>query len=260
MINWEKILDGKVIAIFGGTKGIGRAVAVEAARQGANVVIGGRDEAAAKEIIEEIEGYGQKAIFVRVDPLNHPEDCANLIEQGAAAFGRLDGLFNYAGIMPSAEITEATPEQFHEVMTMNAMAPMLISGAAIRYMKEHGGGSIVQNGSPHAWSGEMDRVVYGMSKGALKTLSEHITKNYARYNIRCNFITMGWVPTPGELAHRMKTQGMDGEELRRYAAGFIPMGRMQEFEDHVPGIIYLLSDLSSQVSGSNLRVTGGFYI
>ena len=260
MINWEKILDGKVIAIYGGTKGIGRAVAVEAGRQGANVVIGGRDEEAAKEIIKEIEGYGQKAIFVRVDPLNHPEDCANLIEQGAAAFGRLDGLFNYAGILPSADITEADPKQFYEVMTLNAMAPMLTSGAAVKYMREHGGGSIVQMGSPHAWCGEKDRTVYGMSKGALKTLSEHITKHYAADQIRCNFVTMGWVPTPGELTHRMKTQNMDNEALHEYAKDFIPMGRMQEIEDHVPGIIYLLSDLSGQVTGSNLRITGGFYI
>ena len=91
------------------------------------------------------------------------------------------------------------------------------------------------------------------------TLTEHIAHHYAVDKIRCNFVTMGWVPTEGELALREK-QGMDVDELREYAAKFIPMGRMQEVEDHVPGVIYLLSDFSSMVTGSNLRITGGFYV
>jgi len=126
-------------------------------------------------------------------------------------------------------------------------------------MIEIGGGSIVLVGSAHSWSGQKDRAAYAISKGALYTLSEHLSHNYAIDKIRCNFITMGWTPTDGELALRSK-QGMSKDELINFASSKLPMGRMLTAEDHLPAIIYLLSDDSSMVSGSNIRVTAGEYI
>jgi len=122
-----------------------------------------------------------------------------------------------------------------------------------------GGGSIVLVGSPHAWKGERDRLVYACSKGALLTLNNHIAQHYAEYGIRSNIITMGWTPTDGELVLR-SSQGISADQLRSKASKIIPAGRMTEIEDIVPGILYLLSDDSKMVSGSNLRVTGGWYI
>ena len=113
-------------------------------------------------------------------------------------------------------------------------------------------------GSPHDDKGEKDRAAYACSKAALSVLVTHVAKYYAENKIRANYITMGWTPTEGELALR-KEQGMSEEELRKLAAQMIPAGRMQEVEDHVPAVIYLLSDYSTMVTGSNIRITGGLF-
>jgi NAD(P)-dependent dehydrogenase (short-subunit alcohol dehydrogenase family) len=144
-------------------------------------------------------------------------------------------------------------------MDINIKSVFFCVQHAIKSMIEIGGGSIVLVGSAHSWSGQKDRAAYAISKGALYTLSEHLSHNYAIDKIRCNFITMGWTPTDGELALRSK-QGMSKDELINFASSKLPMGRMLTAEDHLPAIIYLLSDDSSMVSGSNIRVTAGEYI
>ncbi len=254
----EDMLKDKVIVISGGTKGVGKAVAIEAARFGADVVISGRDEESAKKIVAAIEAEGRKGLFVKID-LRKAEDIERLFDEAMKAFGKIDGFVNYSGTTPAAYITEETPEQLDWVFDLNARAPFLACKYAIRCMqKNENGGSIVLFGSPHAWGGEKDRAAYAVSKGALLTLMEHVAKHYACDKIRCNYLTMGWTPTEGELALR-KTQGMNIEQLREFAKPFIPIGRMTEIEDMVPGVLYLLADESGMVTGANLRCTGGMY-
>lgn len=255
----EQLLKGKVIVVSGGTKGVGKGVVLESMRQGADVVLGGRAQDGAQKILEEVKAAGRRGIFVETDLLKGACECEKLFERAMEEYGRVDGFLNYAGSLPAASLLDSTEELFDDTFNLNIKAAFFCAQQAVKYMRKSGGGSIVMIGSPHAWCGEKDRAVYACSKGALYTLSEHIAHHYAEDRIRCNFVTMGWVPTEGELELRKK-QGMDSAALHDYAKQFIPMGRMQEVEDHVPGIIYLLSDLSSQVTGANLRVTGGFYI
>ena len=252
------LLKNKVIAVSGGTKGVGRGIVLGCAREGAKVVIGGRDWESAEKILQQIHAMGSEGIFVYTD-LNHAEDCAKLLDKTVATYGRLDGLVNYAGLLPSCDLPDCTPELFDTVFNINIRAAYFCTQRAIHYMQKFGGGSLIMVGSPHAWCGDKDRSIYACSKGALLTLSEHIAHHYAADQIRCNFITMGWVPTEGELALRAQ-QGLDAEQLREFAKPFMPMGRMQEVDDLVPGILYLLSDYASQVTGANLRITGGLYI
>ena len=120
-------------------------------------------------------------------------------------------------------------------------------------------GSIVLTGSPHAWGGEYDRAAYAVSKGALYTLSEHIAKNYSKYNIRCNYLTMGWTDTEGERALRCD-QGYDFDEFCNSASKQIPLGRLNTPEDYVAMLVLLMSDYSLVMNGSICRMTGGFYI
>lgn len=126
-------------------------------------------------------------------------------------------------------------------------------------MRQNGGGSIVLTGSAHAWGGQKDRAAYACSKGVLLTLMEHIAHNYASEQIRCNYLTLGWTPTEGEVALR-RTQGESEAELRKRAAGILPMGRMLERTDYVDALVYLMSDASSMMTGSTLRITAGEYI
>lgn len=251
-------MNKETFVIVGGTKGVGKQVVIELIKNGSNVVFGGRDEIAANDILNELKDYKDQIYFVPTD-ITKVKDCENLFKFTVKKFKTINGLFNYSGITPIQSLLDCTEEVHDEVFNVNLKGAIFCSKYAIKYMKESGGGSIIFTGSPHAWIGEIDRVSYACSKGALITLSDHIAKHYAQYNIRSNYITMGWTPTDGELELR-KNQGMSEEELRTLASNFIPMGRMSEIEDIVPAIIYLLSNKSKMVSGSNLRITGGWFM
>lgn len=254
----EKKLEGKVIVVSGGTKGVGRTVSEEFAREGAKVVIGGRDEEAALKSIRLMRTYGSDGLFVYTD-LNNVDDCKNLFDEAYKKFGKIDGFFNYAGITPVSPLDTCDEETFNNVMNVNFRACFFCCQQAIKYMRMNDGGSIVLTGSAHAWGGQKDRAAYACSKGVLLTLMEHISHNYASEHIRCNYLTLGWTPTEGEVSLR-NSQGMSEAELRKQAAGILPMGRMLERTDYVDALIYMMSDASAMMTGSNFRITGGEYI
>ena len=254
----KKRLEGKVIVISGGTKGVGRAFAEVAGEEGAKVVIGGRDEKAGKEAARNIRTAGSEAIFVYCDLLK-VEDCRHLFDAAYERFGRVDGFFNYAGVTPVSPLDTCDEETFDWVTDVNYKAAFFCCQQAIRYMRLSGGGSIVLTGSAHAWGGQKDRAAYAMTKGVLRILNEHIAHQYAEEHIRCNYLTLGWTPTEGEVALRV-SQGESEAELRRRAAGILPMGRMCERNDYMEALVYMMSDASSMMTGSTFRLTAGEYI
>ncbi len=251
-------LENKAIVISGGTKGVGRAFAEVAAQEGAKIVIGGRDEKAAKEAIRNIHIYGSEAIFVYTDLLK-VDDCRNLFDKAYERFGKIDGFFNYAGVTPVSPLDTCDEKTFDWVTNVNYKAAFFCCQQAIKYMRLNGGGSIVLTGSAHGWGGQKDRAAYAMTKGVLRILMEHIAHQYATEHIRCNYLTLGWTPTEGEVALR-NSQGMTEAELREEAAGILPMGRMCERSDYMEGLIYMMSDASSMMTGSIFRLTAGEYI
>lgn len=254
----ERKLKNKVIVVSGGTKGVGRAAAEEFARQGANVVIGGRDEESALKSIRIMKTYGGNGIFVYTDLLN-TEDCKRLFDSAYETYGKIDGFFNYAGVTPVSPLDTCDEETFDWVMDVNFKSCFFCCQQAIKYMRINGGGSIVLTGSAHAWGGQKDRAAYACSKGVLLTLMEHIAHNYATEQIRCNYLTLGWTPTEGEVSLR-NAQGETEFELRQRAATILPMGRMLERTDYLDGLVYLMSDSSSMMTGSTFRITAGEYI
>lgn len=256
----ERKLQGKVIVISGGTKGVGRAAAEEFAHQGANVIIGGRDEDSAKKSIRLINTYGAKGLFVHTD-VENVEDCKFLFERAYEEFGKINGFFNYAGVTYFSPLDKCDEWTFNKIMNINFRAAFFCAQQAIKFFRMNGedGGSIVFTGSPHAWSGEIDRAAYACSKGVLLTLSEHIAHHYSKEHIRSNYLTLGWTPTEGEVELRKKA-GMTEAELRKYAASFIPAGRMSERSDYLDALVYLMSDGSKMTTGSNFRITGGLYM
>jgi NAD(P)-dependent dehydrogenase (short-subunit alcohol dehydrogenase family) len=253
----DMLLYGKVIIVSGGTKGVGRGVVEECAMEGANVVIGGRDEEAADEIIAQIKAKGGVPPYFVKTEVTRVEGCKKLVDDTVAKFGRINGYVNYAGILPEGYITDTEEALYDKVMELNVKAAFFCAKYVIQQMKKNGGGSLVFVGSAHGYGGEKDRAAYAVSKGALLTLSRHIAKNYATEQIRSNYIIMGWVATPGELAFR-ETQNRDMQWLETEGVKYIPMGRMMTVEDHAPGIVYLLSDRASAVTGTELNITGGF--
>lgn len=251
-------LKGKVIVISGGTKGVGRAAAEEFARQGAQVIVGGRDEEAGNKAVRMIRTYGSDGLFVHTDLLRI-EDCRNLFKEAYNEFGKIDGFFNYAGVTPVSPLDTCDEETFDWVMDVNFKSCFFCCQEAVKYMRLNGGGSIILTGSAHAWGGQKDRAAYACSKGVLRILMEHLSHNYASEQIRCNYLTLGWTPTEGEVSLR-NSQGETEAELRKRAGLILPMGRMLERTDYLDALTYLMSDSSAMMTGSTFRITAGEYI
>lgn len=251
-------LKDKVIVISGGTKGVGRAFAEACGDEGAKVVIGGRDGKTGQKTVGAIQTAGSEALFVPTDLLK-VDDCKNLFDKAYEAFGKVDGFFNYAGVTPISPLDSCDEETFDWVMDVNFKAAFFCCQQAIRYMRMNGGGSIVLTGSAHAWGGQKDRAAYACSKGVLRALMEHIAHQYASEHIRCNYLTLGWTPTEGEVALR-ESQGESEAELRKRAAAILPMGRMCEPSDYIEALVYMMSDASAMMTGSTFRLTAGEYL
>jgi NAD(P)-dependent dehydrogenase (short-subunit alcohol dehydrogenase family) len=252
-------MDKQTFVIAGGTTGVAKQVVIELVKTGHNVVFGDISSVEfAQHFLDTLKEFNGEAHFVPTD-VTKVEDCKNLFDFAYNKFGRIDGFYSYAGITPTQSLLDCTEELHDLIFDINLKGALFCSKYAIKYMKQNKGGSIVFTGSPHAWGGEVDRVSYACSKGAVVTLSEHIARNYGNYNIRANYITMGWTPTEGELSLRA-SQGITENDLREHASTFIPMGRMNDYDDIVPAVMYLLCNKSSMVSGSNIRITGGWYI
>ena len=247
-------LKDKVIVISGGTKGVGKAAAIEFAQEGASVVIGGRDRASAEEMMQKIDN----GLFVYTD-LREVNACEELFAKAYEKFGRIDGFFNYAGITPVSPLDTCDEKTFDDVMNINFKSCFFCCQQAVKYMRENCGGSIVLTGSAHAWGGQKDRAAYACSKGVLLTLTEHIAHNYASDQIRCNYLTLGWTPTEGEVDLRASI-GESESALRRRAAEILPMGRMCDTSDYTEALIYMMSDASKMMTGSIFRITAGEFI
>ena len=250
----ELRLKDKVIVISGGTKGVGKAAALAFAKEGAKVVIGGRDRSSLDELLRK----APDSIFVYTD-LQVNNACKDLFTKANEVYGRIDGYFHYAGITPISPLDTCNEQTFDDVMTINFKSAFFCCQQAIRYMRENGSGSIVLTGSAHAWGGQKDRAAYACSKGALLTLMEHIAHNYASEHIRCNYLTLGWTPTEGEVSLR-NSLGESESMLRQKASAILPMGRMCEVSDYTEALVYLMSDSSAMMTGSIFRITAGEYI
>lgn len=252
-------LKNKTIVISGGTTGVANALITVCLENGANVVFGDNNLNLGLKIEKDLTvDYPDRVVFVNID-LSKIVDCQELFETAINKYQRIDGFVNYAGITPISGLIDCDELTYDKIFDINLKAAFFCTQFAINSMIKNNGGSIILFGSSHAWSGQKDRAAYAISKGALYTLFEHISHNYAQNKIRCNYLTMGWTPTEGELNLRSE-QGMNKEQLMDWASSVLPMGRMLNYEDYLPALVYLLSDDSSMVTGSNFRITAGEYI
>lgn len=247
-------LDGKVFVVTGATKGIGTSIAERIVCEGGRVVITGRDSQAGTRLVDAIGA--DSCFFVNAD-ITTVEGCSRGIMAATERFGRLDGLVNNAGIFPRASLLETDEDLLDTVLAVDLKGAFHSCRFAIPVMAEMGGGSIVNVGSTHAWGGSKRLAAYAVSKGALWTLTQHIAMNYASDRIRANWVTVGWVETPGETS-RLAQEGRDEAWLRSEGARRVPLGRLQSGDDIAYAVVYLLADESAQVTGTAIHVTGGF--
>ena len=245
-------LEGKVAFISGGARGMGAAEAKMFAREGAKVAIGDVLGDEGKKTEAEINETGGEAIFLRLD-VTSESDWERAIEATVERFGKLDVLVNNAAIVVVGEPDEATVADWDRQMDINAKGVFLGTRAAIPEMRKAGGGSIINISSTSGIVGQ-DYIHpgYNASKGAVRILTKSTAIQYAREGIRANSVHPGGTITPMTEPRRLDP------ETYALARSRIPLGRYAEPEEIAYGVLFLASDESSYVTGSELVIDGGY--
>jgi NAD(P)-dependent dehydrogenase (short-subunit alcohol dehydrogenase family) len=247
-------LQGKTAVITGGASGIGRATALLFAREGAAVTIVDLNQGAGLEVERAISLAGGRAIFERAD-VTSPGDCRRVIERSVREFGDIHVLFNNAGIIRRASVTEISEEDWDAVMAVNVKSIFLMSREAIPIMARASGGSIVNTASGWGLAGGARAAVYCASKGAVVLLTKAMAIDHGGQKIRVNCICPGDTDTAMLRAEARQLGEAQNPFLSDAAKR--PLGRVGTPEEIAQAALYLASDASSFVTGTALVVDGG---
>ena len=243
-------LANKVAIVTGGGSGIGRATAELFAREGASVVVADYDAAAGEAVAGGIVQAGGRAISVRVD-VSDAAQVQHMVGATLDAYGKIDVLFNAAGVLVSGTVLDTDEQTWRRVMDVNLNGTYLCCRAVIPHMIERGGGVIVNtSSSTGAHDANANAAAYVTSKGGVTLLTRCMAIDHARHNIRVNAIAPGPTDTP------MLRSNMTPDALAAFAATY-PMGRLGRPEELAQAALYLASDESSFTTGAILCVDGG---
>ena len=245
-------LKGKVALITGSSRGVGSAVALGFAKEGARVVVNyTSNEKAAKEVAEAIKQIGSQAIVVRADVAKR-EEADSLVQAAIDEFGRLDVLVNNAGFTRPAMMLKMTEEQWDEVVDIHLKGAFLCSQAAGRRMKEQNNGKIINVTSVAGLVGTVGQINYSAAKGGIISMTKSIARELARYNVCANVISIGI------LAMGMSEKITTDENLKEIYMNRILLKRFGQPEDVSPAFVFLASDESNYITGQLLCVDGGY--
>jgi len=244
-------LDGKVAVISGGARGQGAIEARMLAREGAKVVFGDVLDDDGRKVEAEIRGSGHEATYVRLD-VTKEADWRAAIDTAVDRYGKLNVLVNNAGILIRKIIEETTEEDWDRIMAVNAKGVFLGTKHAIPAMRRAGGGSIINISSVAGLVGSPgNTAAYSATKGAVRLFSKATAVQQAKDNIRCNSIHPGPIETP-MIQDMLDDPARLADRMRR-----LPMGKVGVPEDIAYGVVYLASDESSFVTGTELVIDGG---
>ncbi|PYX34159.1 MAG: short-chain dehydrogenase [Acidobacteria bacterium] len=247
-------LENKVALITGGTSGIGEAAADLFAREGAKVAITGRNETRGHSVTARILETGGQAIFLRTD-VRKAAECKRAVDEAMHSFGRLDILFNNAGVFYPQTALECSEEEWDLQIDINLKGTFLMSKYALHPMIAQGSGVIINNSSGWGLVGGDRAVAYCASKGGVVLLTKAMAVDHGRQGIRVNCICPGDVDTP-MLPEDAKLRGLD---WKTYLAGCEnrPMGRIGTADEIAKAVLFLACDDSSFMTGAALVVDGG---
>jgi NAD(P)-dependent dehydrogenase (short-subunit alcohol dehydrogenase family) len=247
-------LEHKVALITGGTSGIGAATAVLFAKEGAKVTITGRNEKRGHAVAEKITNDGGRAIFIRSD-VRKADECRHVVRETLRAFGRLDILFNNAGIFYPHTIVDCSEQEWDLQIDVNLKGTFLMAKAVLPHMIEQRRGVIINNSSGWGIAGGDSAVAYCASKGGIVLLTKAMAIDHGGEGIRVNCLCPGDVDTP-MLPDDARRRGLKWQD---YLAGCAnrPLGRIGTTDEIAKAALFLASDDSSFMTGAALVVDGG---
>ena len=248
-------LDGKVALITGGSLGLGKATAELFVKEGAKVVITGRTEKTLQEAVEEAKNKGLEIDYL-VSDVSKEDDCKEAVDFTINKYGKIDILFNNAGVLHAALTHETDTETWDRLFNINVKGTYLMSKYAIPHMLENGYGCIVNNSSIAGLKGIPGISAYNSTKGAVTQLTRSMALDYAKQGIRVNAICPGTIETPmvDGLLDKMPDRG-GAEELFK---SFHPMGRFGTADEIAHSVLFLCDDNIQFMTGSMLSVDGGW--
>ena len=243
-------LENKVVLISGGSKGIGATQAKMFAAAGAKVIIGDILDDQGYQVEAEIAESGGDCVYQHLD-VTSEEDWDSVVKMTVEKYGKLDVLVNNAGIGIFAGLEETSEEDWDKLHDVNVKGTWLGIRAAIPEMITNGGGSIINISSGAGIVGRPEMAAYSAAKGAVRSLTKTVAIEYASKGIRCNSVH------PAVTETDMGLSLFTNQEQLEFAIANNPMGRIGQPEDIANGILFLASDESSYMNGSELRIDGG---
>ena len=243
-------LEGKVVFISGGSRGQGAAEAKLFAKEGASVVMGDILEDEGKKLEAEINESGGRALFVKLDVTSESE-WQDAIAETVRTFGKLDVLVNNAAIYSRRSVEDTTVEEWDRIMAVNVKGVFLGTKHSIAEMRKVGGGSIINISSTAGLVGSTRSSAYTASKGGVRLLTKSTAVQYAGEGIRANSIH------PGPIDTEMIAENIGTPEGLAQSVARVPLGRVGTIDDVAYGALFLASDESSYMTGSELVIDGG---
>ena len=249
------LLKDKVVLITGGSRGIGAAVAVEMAKQGADVAINSHSGGdAAAEVIAAVEAHGRRCISVEGD-VALPETAAAFVQAAVEAFGKVAVFVSTAGICPFPAVLDMPAETLKRTMEVNLHGAYFMTQAAANQMVKQGnGGAIVAISSISALVGGEFQTHYTPTKAGVHSLMQSCAIALGKHGIRCNSVL------PGTILTDINKDDLADPKKREYMEGRIPLGRLGQPEDIGGAVAFLASDMAAYVTGAALLVDGGAFV
>jgi 2-deoxy-D-gluconate 3-dehydrogenase len=254
-------LSGKGAVVTGGAAGIGKGIAVRLAEAGAPVVIADVNGAEAEKTVAELRKAGHVAQAVQAD-VSKVADAARMVKVCVDRFGNIGVLVNNAGVFPFAPAEGMTEAQWDRVLDINLKGAFFAAQAAANAMKETGGGRIINIASIDGVHPTGNLAHYDSSKGGMLMMTRSLALEWAKYGVTVNAILPGGIATPGAAAQSqaVTAAGVPLEEMMKAFMARIPMRRMGEPDDIAKAALFLASDASSYMTGSELVVDGGYLL
>ncbi|MFF2889328.1 SDR family NAD(P)-dependent oxidoreductase [Paenibacillus sp. NPDC057967] len=239
-------LNNKVAVITGGASGIGAATARLFVSEGAKVVLVDLNEEKGKAFEQELKAAQADALFVKAN-ITSEEEVAGVFRQAQDAFGRVDIVFNNAGIGRVQPTHELEYAEWRNTVNVDLDGVFLVAREAIRVMLASGGGTIVNTASMYGWVGSPGSAAYNAAKGGVVNLTRSLALEYAEKNIRVNALCPGFIDTP-----------IIPEESKQALSAMTPMKRLGQAEEMAKAVLFMASDDSSFMTGGSLIVDGGY--